>query len=287
MATSPRARTKPTEGTRFIRRCASTAHTAQRASPVAEVVARAWATRPRKSLRIDLTRSRRDVGVEFGGWRGGRSVLRPPCARGQGRAPGPRRGAASPRCSCRGRVRPPEASAPPSVRWPRSSGKPPSRAGRAACIGRTGAQYPRRLVLAGLHLLHLAEDEILRAQADSIPVFQACGTADEGAVDPNAVAAVEILHAAAARVDHDARVKARHERIFDGEVRLRASTKHSLTERQVDFLKQEPEAIAGQLIFSLYTALAGCGRWRRGLSSRPRTGLIRSPFLHVFSFTYL
>src|SRR5689334_3208338 len=97
-----------------------------------------------------------------------------------------------------------------------------------------------------LHGGHLAEDELLGADAQPIAVRKGLNGADQSAVDPRTIAAVEIGERGLRALDAHLGVVAGNERIDERDPAVGAPTDERIARRKIEFLQREPEAVAGQ-----------------------------------------
>jgi hypothetical protein len=70
--------------------------------------------------------------------------------------------------------------------------------------------------------IYAAKDQILRSDADPVPVAKGGGLSNESAIHANAVAASEILDPCTVGVDDDLGMLARDKRILDRQVAIEA-----------------------------------------------------------------
>ena len=94
-------------------------------------------------------------------------------------------------------------------------------------------------------LTHLAEDELLGADANAIAVSELGELLQWVAIDATAVAATEVLHHRSFVVDDDARVVARDGWIINGDVTIIPTPYKRVTKCQVELLQQEAVSVPG------------------------------------------
>jgi hypothetical protein len=91
--------------------------------------------------------------------------------------------------------------------------------------------------MSGYRLLHEAEHEVLRADANAVAVDELMRALDELAVHANSVAAIEVLERRFILLKDDSGVPARDERIFDGDFALIATSDVRSSAPEIDLLK--------------------------------------------------
>ena len=84
---------------------------------------------------------------------------------------------------------------------------------------------------------HPAEDQLLGADTDAIAVGETDVVLDGSVIDPEPVAAPEVLEECVLPLEHDLGVLAGDERIFDGDVAIRATAEDRLAWMDVELLQ--------------------------------------------------
>ena len=105
------------------------------------------------------------------------------------------------------------------------------------------AERTRLSMLQPRELAHVAEHQLLGADANPIAVVKFGQPLDEAAVDAATVAAAEVFEHGLVVVDRDARVAPRNGRIEDGDVAIGPATDERLPGGEIELLKQEAQPI--------------------------------------------
>ena len=92
--------------------------------------------------------------------------------------------------------------------------------------------------------LHLAENELLRADADPIAVIELGRFFYGNTVDATAVTTSEVLEDGVSVVDKDTCMPPRDGRVENSDVAIVTSTDERLSRREIEFLQQESQAIS-------------------------------------------
>ena len=107
-------------------------------------------------------------------------------------------------------------------------------------------EHAGRLRAAGSLGLEPTKDELLRSDPDAVAIGELGRALDGLPVQPNAVAAPEVLQRDVIAVDQDSCVAPRHERVLDRHLTILTAADQRDATLQIDFLQMEPEAIARQ-----------------------------------------
>jgi hypothetical protein len=112
---------------------------------------------------------------------------------------------------------------------------------------------------------HLAQDELLRPDANAIAIGELLFAFDGNAIDPASVAAPEVLENRVIVIDVNPGMPPRDRGIEDGDVTIVTSTNQGVARREIEFLEKKTKSI------SRWTALARVAHSVATLASPPES----------------
>jgi hypothetical protein len=122
----------------------------------------------------------------------------------------------------------------------------------AHLLGMRGAARPAKADRTGVALLHGrrverdAEDQLLRADPNAVPLTQIGRPVNSPSIDPASVAALDVVDDGTSIVDDDPSVDPRNGRIEKRDLAIVTATDERDSEWEVELLKEESKAVPGR-----------------------------------------